>query len=281
MALARWIRTRLGALGALDARAFMVIGAALLAFGTALTLILFGSAWLALDGEGDVAALMADYRESLLAPVAVLFVYLGLGALGAPQFLLQAAAILVFGPVLGFAYAWGCTLVSASVFFWLGQLSGATALRRYAGVRINGLSEAIGRHGILASAVSRVVPTMPFVLLNMAFGASHVAFGQFVIGTALGTLPKVAVVAYVGASLGDFLASRDPMDLALMAAIVALWGAFAWWARRALARSGWGRAVDAAVAPSPVQADSAQADGAQADGAQAAGAGPARKEPAE
>ena len=124
---------------------------------------------------------------------------------------------------------------------------GAQALRRFAGVRVNAISEALGRHGILASAVSRVVPTMPFVILNMAFGASHVSFAKFLIGTGLGTIPKVAVVAYVGASLGDFLASRDPMDLALMAGIIALWIIFAWWVRRALKRSGWQKAVDDAV----------------------------------
>lgn len=246
MALADRIKARLRSL---DTRAVMVIGLAFFAFGTALTLILFGSAWLAVEGEGDVAALMADYRDSLWAPVAVSLIYIGLGALGAPQFLLQAAAIVVFGPAIGLAYAWGCTMVSSAVFFWAGQASGASALRRYAGVRVNGISEAIGRHGILASAISRVVPTMPFVILNMAFGASHVSFVRFMVGTGLGTLPKVAVIAYVGASLGEFLASRDPMDLVLMAAIVALWIGFAWWLRRALRQSGWGKAVEQAVDP--------------------------------
>lgn len=259
MALADRIKARLRSL---DTRAVMVIGLAFFAFGTALTLILFGGAWLAVDGEGDVASLMADYRDSLWAPVAVSLIYIGLGALGAPQFLLQAAAILVFGPVLGFVYAWACTMVSSSVFFWAGHASGASALRRYAGVRVNGISEAIGRHGILASAISRVVPTMPFVILNMAFGASHVSFVKFLIGTGIGTLPKVAVVAYVGASLGEFLASRDPMDLVLMAAIVVLWIGFAWWVRRALRHSRWGKAVDEAV-DAPGEGDGARGKAAE------------------
>lgn len=244
MPLAERIKARLRAL---DSRAVMVIGLAFFAFGTALTLILFGSAWLALEGEGDVASMIASVDDPVLAPIAVVLIYIGLGALGAPQFLLQAAAIVVFGPWLGFAYAWGATLVSSSVFYWAGHFSGAQALRRFAGVRVNSISEALGRHGILATAVSRVVPTMPFVILNMAFGASHVNFGKFLIGTGLGTIPKVAVVAYVGASLGDFLASRDPMDLALMAVIILLWIVFAWWVRQALKRSGWQKAVDDAV----------------------------------
>ncbi len=235
-----WLRS-------LDSRAVMVIGLAFFAFGTALTLILFGSAWLALDGEGDVASMIAQVDDPVLAPLAVVLIYIGLGALGAPQFLLQAAAILVFGPLLGFFYAWAATLISSSVFYWAGYFSGTQALRRFAGVRVNALSEMLGRHGIAASAISRVVPTMPFVILNMVFGASHISFGKFLIGTGIGTIPKVAVVAYVGASLGDFLASRDPMDLALMVGIVLLWIVFAWWVRRALKRSGWQKAVDEAV----------------------------------
>ncbi len=244
--IAAWFRS-------LDTRALMMIGVAFAAFGTALSLIVFGSAWLAIDGERDVAAMMADYRDSLWAPVAVALIYVGLGALGAPQFLLQAAAIIVFGPWLGFAYAWGATMVSSSVFFWAGHYSGAQALRRFAGVRINAVSEALARHGIAASAISRVVPTMPFVILNMAFGASHVGFVKFLIGTGIGTVPKVAVVAYVGASLGEFLASRDPMDLLLMAVIVALWVAFAWWLRRALRRTGWTQPVDEPDSGDPKQ----------------------------
>lgn len=234
-------------LRAMDSRAIFMIGMAFFAFGTALTLIIFGSAWLALEGEGDVAAMISSVDDPLLAPLAVVLVYVGLGALGAPQFLLQAAAIVVFGPWLGFAYAWGATLVSSSVFYWAGHFAGAQALRRFAGVRVNAVSEALGRHGILATGISRVVPTVPFVILNMAFGASHVNFGKFLIGTGLGTIPKVAVVAYVGASLGEFLASRDPMDLALMALILLLWVGFAWWMRGVLRRSGWQKAVDDAV----------------------------------
>jgi uncharacterized membrane protein YdjX (TVP38/TMEM64 family) len=253
MPLAERIKARLRSL---DSRAVFMIGIAFFAFGTALTLILFGSAWLAVEGEGDVAAMLAAVDDPVLAPLAVILVYVGLGALGAPQFLLQAAAIVVFGPWLGFAYAWGATMVSSSVFYWAGYISGAQALRRFAGVRVNSISEALGRHGILATAVSRVVPTMPFVILNMAFGASHVNFVQFLVGTGLGTIPKVAVVAYVGASLGDFLASRDPMDLALMAVILLLWIGFAWWLRRVMKRSGWQKAVEDAVeTPEEAQAD--------------------------
>jgi len=244
MALAERIRARVRAL---DRRAVVVVGGAFFAFGTALMLILVGGALLALEGEGDVAALIARVDHPVLAPLAVVFIFIGLGALGAPQFLLQAAAIVVFGPWLGGIYAWGATMVSASVFYWAGHFSGAQALRRFAGVRVNSISETLGRHGVLATAVSRVVPTMPFVILNMAFGASHVNFAKFLLGTGIGTVPKVGVVAYVGASLGDFLASRDPRDLALMVVILGLWIVFAWWVRRALRRSGWQKAVDDVV----------------------------------
>ena len=41
----------------------------------------------------------------------------------------------------------------------------------------------------------RLVPTGPFILVNMAAGISSVRFRSFLIGTALGIIPKIAVVA--------------------------------------------------------------------------------------
>ena len=59
-------------------------------------------------------------------------------------------------------------------------------------------------------------------MVNMIAGASHMTFLQFLIGTGVGSIPKIALFALVGGHLGTFLRGRDPLELVL--AVAALIG---------------------------------------------------------
>ena len=143
--------------------------------------------------------------------------------LGIPQFGLIAATVVAFGPAQGFAYSWLATLVSGTTSFWAGRLAGEQTFRRYAGGGANRMSEFIGHNGFTASVLVRVVPTAPFVVVNMAFGVSHTKYLHFIAGLALGVVPKTALVAFAGQSLMSAL-TGSPW-LALFAALAA---AVAW-----------------------------------------------------
>lgn len=189
-------------------------------------IFLFGGNWLSVDGQGDIEQLIQMVRHTLWAPVAVFVVFTLVGFTGFPQFILMAATVVLFGPWLGFLYAWLGTVISACVGFWVGQFMGADLLRRYGGVRMNWISEQLGRRGLLASAVVRLVPTGPFVMVNLTAGISHIGFPQFVLGTFVGVIPKAALMAFLGASLFEFLASRDPQALVIGALALVIWGVF-------------------------------------------------------
>ena len=120
--------------------------------------------------------------------------------------------------------------------FLVGRRMGADLLLRYGGRRANSLSAWLGRHGILASALMRILPTGPFVMVNLVAGVSRITFTQFLIGSTLGTIPKAGLMAYLGASLFEFLSSRDPRDLLLLALGVAVWFAVMAVVRRLMAR---------------------------------------------
>ncbi len=121
--------------------------------------------------------------------------------LGVPQFLLIAACVTVFSPWEGGVYAILSTLVSASLGFWLARLLGKTFLPHGGGEGFQRLSGFIGKHGFWASLFVRLVPSAPFIVINMAAGMCQIRYISFFLGTALGILPKTVLIAVFGGSL--------------------------------------------------------------------------------
>ena len=223
--------------GALDTRTLIALGASLFLLICVIFAFVYGGDWLGIKTQGDVEARLSQFRETYWAPLVVLAIYSLIGLTGAPQFMLMAAAVVIFGPLIGFVYAWLGTVFSACVGFFVGHYMGSEVIRRFAGPRINRISQRIGDHGVVASILVRVVPTAPFAVVNMVAGASHIAFGQYFIGTLLGVLPKAALIAYIGASLSGFIEERNPFDLALLGLVLLIWVGVGFYVQRWVRRT--------------------------------------------
>ncbi len=148
-----------------------------------------------LPGLEQAEAWLRNLAGSPWGLPAVIFVFCIAAFLGVPQFALIAAAVAVFGPLIGAVYGWVANMLSGALTFWIGRAGGEAAVRRYAGPRARKLSALIGRNALLASAIVRTVPAGPFLIVNMVFGASAAKFRDYWIGMGLGILPKIALVA--------------------------------------------------------------------------------------
>ena len=148
-----------------------------------------------LPDNDEVMSWLERMAESPWGAVAVVAIFCIAAFIGIPQFALIAGTVAVFGPLPGGVYAWIANMISGAVTFWIGRAGGEPALRRYAGPRVQKLSRLIGQNALIASAVVRNVPAGPFLLVNMAFGASAAKFRDYWIGMGLGILPKIAVIA--------------------------------------------------------------------------------------
>ncbi|MEM8987835.1 MAG: VTT domain-containing protein [Pseudomonadota bacterium] len=209
----------------MDAKAATSVFVTLVLLIFLILMFLFGRDVLGLE-PGAVENLMATVAESPLAVIGVIAIYVLLALTGFPQFLLIGATVYAFGHIQGAFYAWIATMVSATFTFTLGYVFGGRFIKRMDTGRLVALSQFLGRHGIFASGVVRVVPSAPFIVVNMAAGASHISIFKFWIGTGIGIIPKIIAVALVGGSMFEFLASRDPRDLVIVAVIVPVWVAF-------------------------------------------------------
>jgi len=199
-------------------------------------IFLFGKTQLGIEGERAVTAWLEGFAGSPWGLVAAVAAFTVAAYLGVPQFLLIAACVVAFGPWLGFLYSWIATVVSAAITFLTGRAAGARALERFGGRRINRLSTYVGRNAFVSSFIIRNVPSAPFVVVNMAFGASRAPFMAFLAGCALGVLPKTVLVALVGTSFMTAVSGDGVWSSAIVAGI-----GLAWLALMLLARHLWER----------------------------------------
>lgn len=186
----------------MDAKAWRAALVTIVLLAATLAIILFGktpAGRALLDG---FETWLKGFSNSPWGLIAAIVVFTLAAYIGAPQFVLIAACVVAFGPWLGFLYSWIATVVSAAATYWTGRLAGASALERLGGKGATRLFDYVGRNAFTASFVIRNVPSAPFILVNMAFGAARTSFSAFLGGCALGVLPKTALVAFFGASFG-------------------------------------------------------------------------------
>jgi len=215
----------------MDAQAWRMLLVSFLLFGGVGLVFVFGAQMLGFGGEAAVERWMGAAHGPLALPVAVAAFAL-LAFVGVPQFMLIAAAVVAFGAWAGFAYSWIGTMVSALVGFCLGRAAGAKALERFSGAGVRRFMDHVGKNGFLASLVVRLVPSAPFIVVNMAAGVTPMRTLDFAAGTALGIVPKIALTAFAGASIARAMKGEVGRDLIWLVLLVAVWIALGWGARQ-------------------------------------------------
>jgi uncharacterized membrane protein YdjX (TVP38/TMEM64 family) len=105
-------------------------------------------------------------------------------------------------------------------------------LRRYANSKIEQTSQLLGRRGLFASFIVRLIPSGPAVVVNMVAGASHIRLWKFLAGTGLGIVPKTVVFAFFGGNLLAALRSRNVLEIGAVGAVLIVWILAGVWVRR-------------------------------------------------
>ena len=235
------MRRLLAFLSDMDAKAWRALAVSFVLFGGVGLVFLFGAQVLGFNGEATVERWLGEASGPWALPIAVA-AFAVLAFLGVPQFMLIAAAVVAFGPGAGFTYSWIGTMASSLVGFYLGRLAGARTLASFSGQGLRQFMELVGRNGFLASLIVRLVPSAPFIVVNMAAGVTPMRLVDFAAGTGLGIVPKIALTAFAGNSLARVLRGEGRATHILgLGLVVALWLAIGWFARK------WLKAREAAA----------------------------------
>ncbi|EKS9797958.1 MULTISPECIES: VTT domain-containing protein [Burkholderia] len=167
----------------------------------------------------SLAHALATLAQRPAAPALLLAGYVVAATFAVPITLLITATGLVFGAWPGVAYAAAGTMAAAAANYGIGRWLGRDAVRRLAGARANRLSEHIGRRGVLAMAVLRLLPIAPFTVVNLVAGASHIGLRDYLVGTAIGMLPGLVLTVTFAHQLTAALNHPRPGAFAWLAAI--------------------------------------------------------------
>lgn len=155
----------------------------------------------------------------LWAPLLFVATYAVLTVLLVPGSPLTIAAGVLFGPVYGTALVVvGATLGATGAFLW-GRRLGRDAVARLTGDRFEQVDAWLHDRGMLAVLYLRLVPLVPFNLLNPVAGVTGVTLRDYVIGTAIGIIPGSFAFAALGGSFDD---PTSPMFLAAAGLLVVL-----------------------------------------------------------
>jgi len=212
--------------------AFLVLGA--------VTLIGFGAPFMPEEFTHGLGPWLAAARSSNWGPLAAIAAYAVLATTGVPQIVLITALVAVFGPWAGLLYSWTGKLLACSIGFFVGRRFGAELVARYGNERVREVAAFLARRGFAASALIRMVPTVPSVLINIAAGATPMRFRDFLAGTALGSVPKMALFAFGGHAAMMAAQDNSPWAWAMLAVVIVLWVTLAYVGRRWMKRSSAG-----------------------------------------
>ncbi len=153
--------------------------------------------------------------------------------LPAPKSLATATAGMLFGLVPGALVAWSGAMVGAVLAFGLARLLGREEVDRLLRGRLARADAALADHGFGSVFLARLVPVLPYTVINYGAGVTGIAFASYLAGSALGMIPGTIAYATLGA-----VGETDPAITAVAVAVLALLTSGGWWvAARTRARA--------------------------------------------
>ncbi|MFN4092267.1 MAG: TVP38/TMEM64 family protein [Brevundimonas sp.] len=207
----------------MEARRWRTLLATVLLLGATIGLLALGKSQFGLAAEANLEAWLQGYAGSPWAFAVTVVLFVASAFIGVPQFILIAACVVAFGPSLGFWYSWAATVASAGVTYWLGRGPTARLVDRFGGKTTGRLKRFVGKNAFYASFMIRNVPSAPFIVVNMAFGATRANFWAFLAGCGLGVLPKTALVAFFGGAVVTAVSGDGVWTSLILAGAAVLW----------------------------------------------------------
>lgn len=143
--------------------------------------------------------------------------------------LLSMGGGLLFGAFWGGVAGWLATSLAAALSFWVMRLwMGTNHKRSPATDQLVGLVGALNHRSFEFLMVLRIVPLLPFYLVNIAAAASPMAGRHYVLASAIGLVPSTFLYAVIGNSFGSWVEAKARWDQGelltgqMIAALIAL-----------------------------------------------------------
>jgi uncharacterized membrane protein YdjX (TVP38/TMEM64 family) len=137
--------------------------------------------------------------------------------------ILAGAGGLLFGAAAGTPLALVGVTLSALAQMWVARSLAGAHVGALLPRRTRALEEFLTRHGAVAVMESRIVPALPYGLVNYSAGLTRLRYRDMTLGTVVGAAPKVFAYTALGGSLTN-LASPEAIVAVAVLVVLALVG---------------------------------------------------------
>jgi uncharacterized membrane protein YdjX (TVP38/TMEM64 family) len=194
-----------------------------------LVLTVAGAYWLGGIDRTILATWLA--KQGFWAPLLYVLAYVVGTFLMLPSTPLNLAGGAVFGTWWGTLWTTIGAVLAAAVSFWFSRAMGRDWVQQRVGSRWQQFDQDIAAEGFFYIVAVRLLPLLPYGLVNFGAGLSGVKFRDYLLGTAIGTTPGLFPFVMMGDGLTD-LRRGDLWPLTLSSTLIGLTVGVATWMRR-------------------------------------------------
>lgn len=172
------------------------------------------------------------------SPIIYIALYVIATILVLPSTVLNLTGGAVFGAVWGTLWTSLAAIIAAIVAFTFTRTVGREIVAKRLSGRWQAMDAEVRQGGLFYMFAIRLVPIMPYGLVNFAAGLTSISFKDYILGTTIGTVPSVLPFVLLGSSGLKALNTGDVLPL--IGALVLtgiLVGGVAWYRRRRILSS--------------------------------------------
>lgn len=134
----------------------------------------------------------------------------------------------LFGTVLGAIYVDGAATLGALLAFGISRNYAGNWIQRRWKQQLGGFNREVSKRGYLYLLLVRLIPMVPYILVNFFAGLTQVRLRTFIWTTAVGSLPGILIFSYAGRqllkikSVDQILTPKAVFAFVLLAAFIGL-----------------------------------------------------------
>lgn len=184
---------------------------------------------LAIGGTDGARDLLTEVGESNWGFIAFVATYALTVVLLLPGILGTVTAGAVFGFPVGAAAALAGATIGSTCAFIISRAMGRDGAQSLFGSRLSNIDDFIGRNDFTSILVLRLMPIVPFNLLNYGSGLTSVRLSRYVLASVIGMAPATLLATGLGAQADN---PRGITFLVLLGTLLVVLVGSSLWARR-------------------------------------------------
>lgn len=171
-------------------------------------------------------------RAGIWAPLIYVVCYSIATALILPSTVLNLAGGALFGTLWGLIWTSLAAILSAVLTFWVTRKWVRNWVQHRLDLRWKSLDSEVREGGIFYLLAVRLLPVIPYGIVNYSAGISSVRFYDYLIGTSLGTVPGLLPFVMLGSSGVEAVTTGQAWHILLPLTLIGLLIAVTTWYKR-------------------------------------------------